>query len=53
MIVSLHLVEEDLGLGASALNEEEPVDELQDVIAVGVQFLLDLRLVALDQWEVL
>lgn len=53
MVISLHLVEEDLSIGASALGEEEFIDEIEDVIAVGVKLLLNLGLIVLDEGEVL
>ena len=46
-------MEEDLSIGASALGEEEFIDQIQDVIAVGVKLLLNLGLIVLDEGEVL
>ena len=41
-----------LGFGGGGFSEEELVDEVKDIVAVSVEFLLDLGLVGLDKSEV-
>ncbi len=53
VVVSLHFVVEDLGLGVGRLGDELGVNEVEDLIAVSVEFSLDLGLVASEEADVL
>ena len=53
MVVTFHLVVEDLGFSDGGLGEEEFVDEFEDFLAVFVEFILDFALVASEEADVL
>lgn len=49
MVVTLHLVVEDLALLRGGVGDQLGLDDLQDVVTDVRQFGLDLRLVVADQ----
>lgn len=49
MIISLHLVEENLGLRSGGSLDQMTVNEGQDVVAILVEFLLNLLLIVSNQ----
>ena len=54
VVVTLHLEIEDVGfVVAGAAWDELLVEDLEDVFAVSVEFLLDLFLVVSQEWQVL
>ena len=52
LIVALHLQEEDLAFVGAAFIEDVVLNEVQDIVAESIQFLLDFLFVGLDQLHV-
>lgn len=53
VVVTLHLVVEDLGFGVVGLSDELVGDQVKDLVAVFVELSLNLLLVALEEVDVL
>ena len=53
VVISLHFVVEDLGLGVGSLGDKAGVDQVEDFVAVFIELSLDLALVASEETDIL